>query len=86
MKNSSQVKKLNDWKVIENGISSEDEQYEYYKEFLEKTYAKKFVKGFCFWDWPVKSPKTEEEKYIGNYSIKFKKAESLIKDYFARED
>lgn len=76
----------NDWKVVANGISSEDEQYEYYKEFLEKTYAKKFVKGFCFWDWPVKSPKTEEEKYIGNYSIKFKKAESLIQDYFARED
>ena len=53
-----------------------------YKEFLEKAYEKDFVGGLCFWDWPVKSPKSQDEKYIGNYSIKFKKAEKLICDYF----
>lgn len=78
-------KNPNDWKVIEKGISSEDEQYEYYKEFLEKAYEKDFVGGLCFWDWPVKSPKSQDEKYIGNYSIKFKKAEKLICDYFKRD-
>ncbi|MBE6063747.1 MAG: 1,4-beta-xylanase [Clostridium butyricum] len=79
-------KNPNDWTVVANGTSSEDEQYEYYKEFLENTYAKDFVNGFCFWDWPVKSPKSKEEKYIGNYSIKFKKAENLICDYFGRDN
>lgn len=68
----------NDWTVIENGVYSEEEQYEYYKEFFEECTKRTFVKGFCLWDWPVKS----DNKFNGGYSIKFKKAENIVSEYF----
>lgn len=77
-------KNPNDWKVIQNGVASEEEQYDYYKEFLESTTSKKFINGFCFWDWPLNAPKKEEEKFKGEYCIKFKKTEKLVHDYFSR--
>lgn len=72
----------NDWSVTINGEASEKEQYEFYNELLKESINKNFIKGFCFWDWPMKSPKKEEEKLIRDYSVKFKLAESVIARYF----
>ena len=77
-------KNPNDWTVVKDGISSEDEQCEYYKEFLEESFKKDFINGFCFWDWPMKSPLSEQEKLYGDYSIKYKKAEKIISEYFRK--
>lgn len=77
-------KNPNDWRIIRDGVSLEEEQYEYYKEFLQEASKKEFLVGFCFWDWPVKSPKCSEEKLTGNYSVKFKKAEEIIREYYSR--
>lgn len=71
-------KNPNDWTVVIGGTSSEEEQYEYYKEFLEETSKKEFVKGFCFWDWPMDAPSNPSKKLTGDYNIKFKKAENLF--------
>lgn len=75
-------KNPNDWTITKNGADSEDEQYEYYKEFLEETYKKDFISGFCFWDWPMKSLLNEKEKLVKDYSIKFKKVEKIISEYY----
>ena len=75
-------KNPNDWTIVRGGVDSEEEQYEYYKEFLEETYKKEFISGFCFWDWPMKSPIKEKEKLAKDYSIKFKKAEKIISEYY----
>lgn len=74
----------NDWTIARDGESSEEEQYEYYKEFLEETAKREFISGFCFWDWPMKSPKKEQDKLIGDYSVKFKKAEGIIREYYSK--
>ena len=75
-------KSPNDWSVTINGDSSEEEQYNYYNEILKESLNKDFILGFCFWDWPMKSPKSADEKIAKQYSIKFKLAESLISNYF----
>lgn len=72
----------NDWLLIEGGISSEEEQYDYFKELFEESSKRNFIKGFCLWDWPVKSPKTEIEKNLYDYSVKFKNSEKIIREYF----
>jgi len=75
-------KNPNDWTIVNGGISSEDEQYDFYKEFLKESSKRKFVKGFCLWDWPINSPKDKSEKLAGDYSVKFKKAETIISEFF----
>lgn len=75
-------KNPNDWTVVAEGEISEEEQFEFYKELLEECSKKTFIKGFCLWDWPMKAIKNEEEKLLGGYSIKYKKAEGLISKYF----
>lgn len=75
-------KNPNDWTIVKSGVDSEEEQYEYYKEFLEEAYKKEFISGFCFWDWPMKSPINDNEKLAKDYSIKFKKAEKIISEYY----
>ena len=75
-------KSPNDWSVTINGDSSEEEQYNFYNEILKESLNKDFILGFCFWDWPMKSPKSADEKITKQYSIKFKLAESLISNYF----
>lgn len=72
----------NDWFLIKNGEVCEDEQYNYFKELFEESAKREFIKGFCIWDWPMKSPQNEKEKFDCDYSIKFKKSENLIKKYF----
>lgn len=75
-------KNPNDWTVVAEGKISEDEQFKFYKELFEECSKKSFVKGFCLWDWPMKSPKCQEEKLLGDYSIKYKKSENLIRQHF----
>lgn len=72
----------NDWTIILNGTSSEEEQCNFYKELFEESLKSNWVKGFCLWDWPMKSPKEMEDKIVNGYSVKFKKAEKLIANYF----
>ena len=73
----------NDWSLIEKGNSSEDEQYNYLKDFFEECSKRDFVKGLCIWDWPMNSPKKACNKLDGAYSVKFKKAEKVVKKYFS---
>lgn len=72
----------NDWFLIENGVSCEEEQYKYFNELLSESSKRSFIKGVCLWDWPLKSPKKESEKNYYDYSVKFKKSEKLISEYF----
>ena len=72
----------NDWTVSIDGIIDEEEQYKFYKELFEETSKRSFVKGFCLWDWPMKSPKFKENKLIRDYSMKFKRAEDMVIKYF----
>ncbi|QNU26216.1 glycoside hydrolase family 113 [Geobacillus zalihae] len=73
----------NDWKIIDKGIPSEKEQADYYTEFLSICAKKEFISGFCFWDWPIKSPATKEEiEQPGQYSIKWKQAEQIVAHFY----
>lgn len=72
----------NDWTIIQEGEPSEEEQYNYYNEILEESLNRGFVSGVCFWDWPMKSPENVHTKFINEYSVKFKLAESIISKYF----
>lgn len=74
----------NDWNVIRKGEVLEEEQYSYYKELFEESSKREFVKGFCLWDWPMKSPKALKGKIKGGYSVKFKKAQQIIAEYYSR--
>lgn len=74
----------NDWFLIENGEACEEEQYNYFKELFEESSKRTFIKGFCLWDWAIKSPQSQEEKLAFDYSVKFKKSEKLIKEYFQK--
>lgn len=74
----------NDWFLIETGDVCEEDQYNYFNELFEECSKRKFVKGFCLWDWPIKSPQNEMNKYKKDYSVKFKKAENLIFQYFRK--
>lgn len=75
-------KNPNDWTVTINGDESEEEQLGFYKEMLQECSKTDFIDGFCFWDYPMKSPTTKEEKIVGQYSIKYKLAEELIKLHY----
>ncbi|WP_066890335.1 glycoside hydrolase family 113 [Clostridium nigeriense] len=72
----------NDWTIILNGIPSEDEQCSFYEELFNESIDSGFVKGFCFWDWPMKSPKKNEEVFKKDYCVKFKKSEKIIAKNF----
>lgn len=72
----------NDWTLIEDGIPSEEEQYNFYNEILKESLNKDFVLGFCFWDWPMKSYKNIDENIDNGYTVKSKLAESIICSYF----
>lgn len=72
----------NDWSVISGGSANEEEQYNFYYELLNESLKRDFVKGFCFWDWPMKSPVTRESKLPNDYSVKYKLAEEVISKYF----
>ena len=58
-------------------------QYNYFKELFEESSKRGFIKGFCLWDWPIKSPQNAKDKYEKDYTVKFKKAENLIFQYFS---
>lgn len=72
----------NDWTIIGDRASSEEEQYDFYNEILQESLKRSFISGFCFWDWPMKSPKNIDGKLTNEYSVKFKLAEGIIRDYF----
>ena len=73
----------NDWFLIETGEVCEENQYNYFKELFEESSRRGFIKGFCLWDWPIKSPQNAKDKYEKDYNVKFKKAENLIFQYFS---
>ncbi len=72
----------NDWTLILEGESSEEEQYKFYHELLEESSKRDFVKGFCFWDWPMRLPSNKENNLPKEYSVKNKLAEKIIRSYF----
>lgn len=72
----------NDWFLINNETPDEEEQFNYFKELFEESLKRDFIKGFCLWDWAIKSPKSESEKNLYDYNVKFKKSEKLISEYF----
>lgn len=51
----------NDWFLIENGDACEEDQYNYFNELFEESSKREFVKGFCLWDWAMKSPKVRKK-------------------------
>ena len=69
--------------LIETGEVCEENQYNYFKELFEESSKRGFIKGFCLWDWPIKSPQNAKDKYEKDYTVKFKKAENLIFQYFS---
>lgn len=73
----------NDWFLIETGEVCEENQYNYFKELFEESSKRGFIKGFSLWDWPIKSPQNAKDKYEKDYTVKFKKAENLIFQYFS---
>ena len=77
-------KNPNDWTVTINGEESEEEQLAFYTEMLEECSKTEFVDGFCFWDYPMNSPKNPENKIVAQYSIKFKLAEKVLKYHYGK--
>ena len=57
----------NDWFLIETGEVCEENQYNYFKELFEESSKRGFIKGFCLWDWPIKSPQNAKDKYEKDY-------------------
>lgn len=82
VKGSSKIP--NDWNLIVGGEVCDDDQCNYFKELFDESLKRNFIRGFCLWDWPMKSPQIEKEKLTHDYSVKFKKSEKLISEYFSR--
>lgn len=70
----------NDWSV--HGEVNLQEQADWYTAMFEACRKRKWVEGFCLWDWPWKQyPENKADSNCG-YNIYAKPAQEVVKKYY----